>query len=298
MINANQAQSSSDVVNGTFLVNNNSTLVLFDTGADQSFISLDFSYIIDKPRDRLSKPFTVEVANGNSITIDSVIRDCVLTLNKVKFRIDFIPMQMGSFDVIVGMDRLTISHVEVFCYEKFLRITLSNGCIPKVFGSAPTSNLNLMSCFQSQRYFRKKYVAFLARVMDKDKDKKKIQYIPIVRDFPDVFPDDVVGLPPVRQVEFRIDLVPGANPVAKAPYCLAPSEMQKISSQLQELSDKDVEKFELALGKLNDILGAQRSAKQKSGLGYNYSAVPSPLNDNYTSLPHFTYNTLPEEEVI
>ncbi|XP_076906273.1 uncharacterized protein LOC143562327 [Bidens hawaiensis] len=104
MMNMNQAQSSSDVVNGTFSINNHSASVLFDTGADKSFISLDFAYIIDKPWDSLSKPFTVEVDNGNSITIDSVIRDCVIVLNKVKFRIDLIPMQIGSFDVIVGMD--------------------------------------------------------------------------------------------------------------------------------------------------------------------------------------------------
>ncbi|XP_076943679.1 uncharacterized protein LOC143614000 [Bidens hawaiensis] len=95
-----------------------------------------------------------------------------------------------------------------------------------------------MSFFQAQRYLRKKYVAYLELMVEKDKEKRKIEDIPIVHDFPDVFTDDVVGLPPIRQVEFRIDLVPGANPVAKAPYHLAPSKMQELSSQLQELSDK------------------------------------------------------------
>ncbi|XP_076956920.1 uncharacterized protein LOC143632240 [Bidens hawaiensis] len=104
MMNLNQAQRSSDVVNGTFSINNHSVFVLFDTGADKSFVSLDFAYIIDKPWDRLSKPFTVEVANGNSITINLVIRDCVIVLDKVKFRINLIQMQIGSFDVIVGME--------------------------------------------------------------------------------------------------------------------------------------------------------------------------------------------------
>ncbi|XP_076954436.1 uncharacterized protein LOC143628850 [Bidens hawaiensis] len=135
---------------------------------------------------------------------------------------------MGSFDIIVGMDWLTLNHVDVICFEKFLRIPLKDGRVLKVFGSTPASKLNLMSCFQAYRYWRKKYVAFMALVVDKDKDKdkKKIQDIPIVCDFPDVFPDDVVGLPPIRQVEFRIDLVPRANPIAKAPYRLALPEMQ------------------------------------------------------------------------
>ncbi|XP_076894736.1 uncharacterized protein LOC143547122 [Bidens hawaiensis] len=148
-MNVNQAQSSSDVVNGTFSINNYSASVLFDTGVDKSFISLEFAYIIDKPWDMLSKPFIVEVANGNSITIDSVIRDCVIVLNKVKFCIDLIPMQMGSFNVIVGMDWLILNHVEVACFDKFLHIPLQDGRILKVFGSTPTSKLNLMSCFQA-----------------------------------------------------------------------------------------------------------------------------------------------------
>ncbi|KAI3819476.1 hypothetical protein L1987_13315 [Smallanthus sonchifolius] len=82
------------------------------------------------------------------------------------------------------------------------------------------------------------YVAFLAHIVQKDVKEKSIQDIPIIRDFPEVFPEDLSGLPPVRQVKFRIDLVPGANPVARAPYRLAPSEMQELASQLQELSEK------------------------------------------------------------
>ncbi|KAM0037679.1 putative DNA/RNA polymerase superfamily [Helianthus debilis subsp. tardiflorus] len=95
-----------------------------------------------------------------------------------------------------------------------------------------------MSCTKAQKYLRKGYVAFLAHVVEEKGKSKSIQDIPIVRDYPEVFPDKLPGLPPVRQVEFHIDLVPNANPIAKAPYRLAPSEMQELSKQLQELSDK------------------------------------------------------------
>ncbi|GKB89605.1 hypothetical protein Tco_1412685 [Tanacetum coccineum] len=71
-------------------------------------------------------------------------------------------------------------------------------------------------------------------------DKSKLGDILIVRDFPEVFPKDLSGLPPQRQVEFCIDLVPGATPIAKSPYRLAPSEMQELSEQLQQLQDKGV----------------------------------------------------------
>ena len=88
---------------------------------------------------------------------------------------------------------------------------------------------------KEQKYLQKKYYAFLAHIVDKKKEKNEIKYISVVRDFPDVFPEDLPGVPPTRQVEFRIDLIPGAAPVAKSPYRLAPSEMKELSSQLQEL---------------------------------------------------------------
>nr|GEU57654.1 reverse transcriptase domain-containing protein [Tanacetum cinerariifolium] len=79
---------------------------------------------------------------------------------------------------------------------------------------------------------------FIAQVMEKKSDEKRLKNIPVVREFPDVFPEELPGLPPVRQVEFQIDLIPEATPVAHAPYRLAPSEMQELSNQLQELADR------------------------------------------------------------
>ena len=95
-----------------------------------------------------------------------------------------------------------------------------------------------MSCTKARKYLRKGYISFLAHVVKDEGKGVKIQDTPIVRDFPEVFPDDLPGLPPIRPVEFQIDLVPGATPVAKSPYRLAPSEMQELASQLQELTDK------------------------------------------------------------
>ncbi|GKE38561.1 putative reverse transcriptase domain-containing protein, partial [Tanacetum coccineum] len=85
-------------------------------------------------------------------------------------------------------------------------------------------------------------LVFLANVNTKEtedkSEKKRLEDVPIVQDFPDVFPEDLPGLPLTRQVEFQIDLIPGAAPVARAPYRLAPSEMKELSEQLKELSDK------------------------------------------------------------
>ncbi|GKE82682.1 hypothetical protein Tco_1552682, partial [Tanacetum coccineum] len=86
-------------------------------------------------------------------------------------------------------------------------------------------------------------------VMEKKKsDEKRLEDIPVVREFPEVFPEDLPGLPPVRQVEFQIDLIPGATLVARAPYRLAPLEMHELSNQLQELSDRDPSECVLIIG--------------------------------------------------
>ncbi|KAI3670385.1 hypothetical protein L1987_87976 [Smallanthus sonchifolius] len=237
-INANEAQANDHVVNGTFLMNNQYASILFDTGADRSFVSLNFEPLLAKTRSKLEKTFTVEVADGNSITIDSIIRDCSLELNGHTFPANLIPMPLGSFDVIIGMDWLSKNHAEVMCFEKYIRIPLPSGDILKVFGEKPCKGLKLMSCITTQKYIRKKCMVFLAHVIQKEDKERRVEDIPIIREFPEVFPNDLPGLPPVREVKFRIDLVPGANPVAKAPYRLAPSELQELASQLQELADK------------------------------------------------------------
>ncbi|GJX40637.1 hypothetical protein Tco_0255627 [Tanacetum coccineum] len=82
-------------------------------------------------------------------------------------------------------------------------------------------------------------LANITATKDKDKSKgKRLEDVPVVQEFPEVFPKDLPGIPPTRQVEFRIDLVPGATPVARAPYRLAPSKMKELAEQLQELTDK------------------------------------------------------------
>ncbi|KAK1421783.1 hypothetical protein QVD17_24409 [Tagetes erecta] len=237
-INAPQAQSNNDVVNGTFLINGHYASVLFDSGADRSFVSMKFEPLLSKPRSRLEESFIVETANGKSVEIDFVIPDCTLYLREHEFSVDLIPMQLGSFDVIIGMNWVSKCHAEVVCFEKYIRIPLPSGDVLNVYGEKPSKGLKLMSCVKAQKYLRKKYVAFLAHIVKSEEKPKKIEDIPVIRDFPEVFPGDLTGLPPVRQVEFRIDLVPGATPVAKSPYRLAPSEMQELASQLQELSDK------------------------------------------------------------
>ncbi|GJW49945.1 putative reverse transcriptase domain-containing protein [Tanacetum coccineum] len=134
-------------------------------------------------------------------------------------------------------------HSLIVCDEKVVRIPYGNEVLIIRGDSCDGgSKLNIISCTKTQKYIEKGCQVYLAQVTSKkaeDKsEEKRLEDVPIVREFPEVFPEDLPGLPPTRQVEFQIDLVPGAAPVARAPYRLAPAEMQELSAQLQELSDK------------------------------------------------------------
>ncbi|GJY74551.1 putative reverse transcriptase domain-containing protein [Tanacetum coccineum] len=143
------------------------------------------------------------------------------------------------------MDWLSKYQAVIVCAEKIVHIPWRNKTLI-IHGDGSNqgnvTRLNIISCTKTQKYMEKGFPIFLAHVTAKEvedkSEKKRLENVPIVQDFPEVFPEDLPGLPPTRQVEFQIDLVPGAAPVARAPYRLAPSEMKELSEQLKELSDK------------------------------------------------------------
>ncbi|GJZ41590.1 putative reverse transcriptase domain-containing protein, partial [Tanacetum coccineum] len=234
-----------NVVTGTFLLNNRYALILFDTGADRSFVSTAFSSLIDITPTTLDHGYDVKLADGRIIWVNTLIRGCTLNFLNHPFKIDLMPVEMGSFDVIIGMDWLSKYHAVIVCDEKIVRIPFGNEILI-VHGDGSNnehkSRLNIISCTKTHKYLLKGCHVFLAHVTAKkaeDKlEEKRLEDVPIVRDFPKVFPEDLPGIPPARQVKFQIDLVPGAAPISRAPYRLASSEMKELSDQLQELSDK------------------------------------------------------------
>ncbi|GJW77572.1 putative reverse transcriptase domain-containing protein, partial [Tanacetum coccineum] len=220
--NIKQALDSS-VVTCTFSLNDHFATVLFDSGADFSFISTKFVPILNMKPNIANPGYVIEIADGKKVKVDRIIRGCKLELGSSLFTIDLIPLGHGSFDVIVGMDWLSHNKAVIVCHEKVVEIPLVDGEILRV---------------------HEERVEELTKALKNAKvDEPKISDISLVREFVEVFPDDLKGLPPQRQVEFRIELIPGATPVAKSPYRLAPSEMQELSKQLKELQDKGARYF-------------------------------------------------------
>ncbi|GJS73249.1 reverse transcriptase domain-containing protein [Tanacetum coccineum] len=241
---AEAAVKDNNVVNGTFLINNVYASVLFDTGADRSFVSYAFSKYIDIPPTTLDTNYSVELADGKSLTTNTILRGCTLNLQNHLFKIDLLPIELGSFDVIVGMDWMAEHRAEVVCYEKYIRVPYGNDMLivqGERSGVKNESRLEVISSIRTQGYIDKGCQVFLVQMMKKEEteaSEKRIEDVPVVRDFPKVFPEDLPGLPPTRQVEFHIELIPGTAPVARAPYRLAPAEMKELAEQLKELSDK------------------------------------------------------------
>nr|GEY24139.1 hypothetical protein [Tanacetum cinerariifolium] len=147
------------------------------------------------------KPQTLEEAIN--IAQRLMNQGCTLTLLNQHFEIDLMPIKLGSLEVVISMDWLSKNHAKILCDEKVVHIPI---------------NGEILS-------FEKL-------------DEKRLEDIIVVKEFPDIFPEDLPGLPPVHQVEFQIDLISGSVPVARTPYRLAPSEMQKLSNQRQELTDQ------------------------------------------------------------
>ncbi|GKF05686.1 hypothetical protein Tco_0036354, partial [Tanacetum coccineum] len=132
---------------------------------------------------------------------------------------------LGSLDVIMGMDWLARYQAVIVCDEMIIRIPWRNETlIVRGDGSdhGNETRLNIISCTKTQKYMLKGCPIFLEHVTIKEiedkSEKKRLEDVPIIRDFPKVFPEDLSGLPPTQQVEFQIDLIPGDAPVARAPY--------------------------------------------------------------------------------
>nr|GEX05122.1 putative reverse transcriptase domain-containing protein [Tanacetum cinerariifolium] len=200
-----------NVVTGTFLLNNRYAFVLFDLGSDRSFVDTRFSFMLNINPVKIGASYKIELADGRVVSTNIILKGYTLNLVNHIFEIDLMSIKLGMFDVIIGMDWLVKHDAAIVCGEKVVRILYGNKLLI-VKSDKGVSRLKFISCIKA--------------------------HVPVIHDFPEVFPEEFPRLPPPRKIDFQIDLVLGAAPVARAPYRLAPSEMRELSVQLQELLEK------------------------------------------------------------
>nr|GEU96003.1 putative reverse transcriptase domain-containing protein [Tanacetum cinerariifolium] len=226
-----------NVVTGTFLLNNRYARVLFDFGSDKSFVNINFSRLIDIEPVKVNHNYEVELADGRVVSTNTILRGCALNLVNHMFEINLMPIELGTFDVIIRMDWLIFHDAVIVCGKKEVHVPLKKRTLV-VKGDDCVSRLKVVPCMKVKKYVDRRSYLFVAQVIKKEPAGRRLEDVPVICKFPDVFPEDLPGLPPPRQVEFKIELVPRAAPVARAPYQLAPSKMKELAKQLQELSDK------------------------------------------------------------
>nr|GEZ94733.1 hypothetical protein [Tanacetum cinerariifolium] len=181
--------------------------------------------------------YEVELADGRVVSTNTILRGCALNLVNHLFEIDLMPIELGTFDVLIGMDWLIFHDAVIVCGKKDVHVPLKKRTLV-VKGDDCVSRLKVVSCMKVKKYVDHGSYLFVAQVVEKEPTKRRLEGVLVICKFLDVFPEDLPGLPPPRQVEFEIELVPGAALVACAPYRLAPSEMKEFAKQLQELLDK------------------------------------------------------------
>ncbi|GJU11535.1 putative reverse transcriptase domain-containing protein [Tanacetum coccineum] len=247
-MNAVDALQDPNVVTGTFFLNDHFATVLFDYGADFSFISTKFAPLLNVKPGIVSPGYIIEVANGKKEEFDRIIRDYKLELGNSLFTIDLIPLGHGSFDVIVGMDWLSKNKAEIVCHEKVVRIPLESGEILRVQGERTLGGTKTL--------------------MSTKAEEPKLSDIPYY-------------------------LIPRAMPVAKSPYRLAPSEMQELFEQLQELQDKTKEDHEVHLKLVLELLKKERLYANKIEAAKNWKAptTPSEIRSFFRLARHYLYGT-------
>ncbi|GKA25480.1 putative reverse transcriptase domain-containing protein [Tanacetum coccineum] len=208
VLGGGDANPDLNVITGTFLLNTHYAFILFDLGADRSFMSTTFSTLLDIILDTLDISYVVELADKRISETNTVLRGCTLGLLGHPFNIDLMPVEFGCFDVIIGIDWLANHYAVIVCDEKIVRIPYGDEVL---IIQERLPNISGTSDEEGNR-----------RQVGGEANRGCADY----REFLEVFLEDLPGLPPTRQVEFQIDLVLGAAPVARAPYRLASSELK------------------------------------------------------------------------
>ncbi|KAF5458889.1 hypothetical protein F2P56_022884, partial [Juglans regia] len=211
-----EAEDKDDVITGIIPLFLNKATVLFDSGATHSFISMDYVKLCPIDADEMDYNLRVSTPTGDIVTCNKILLKCPITISGKEMPANLIVFPM------------TGEVVFKFPEEEELRFMGSRVRIPP----------SVISAFQVDKLIRDECQGYLAFVVDEPKEELKLEEIPIVREYPEVFPEDLSGLPPEREVEFAIELAPGMAPLSKAPYRMAPSELAELKEQLQDLLDK------------------------------------------------------------
>ena len=206
---------------GTLLVAKHSLHVLFDTGATKSFISYACARNLKLQIEPMKETLSVSSPVGSTVELTWICRDCPITLMRQVMPADLVVLPMQQFDVILGMDWLAKYGANLLCGQRVIEFCK--------LGKEVVS----FRCQPREDAFMTNVLA----TMREEKKEIKSRSQPVVDEFEQVF-RDIPGLPPIREVEFSIELKPGTQPISRTPYRMAPIELVELKKQLDELIEQ------------------------------------------------------------
>ena len=233
-----EAQATPDVVTGTLSIFGDDARVLIDPGATHSFISREYVTRVEMTPVPLGCGLEIATPTGESLWPSQMLKGSLFSIEGQVMGADLILIDLKGLDVILGMDWLASNYASMDCFHKeviFRRPGLPVVVFYRERRRAPSS---LISAIYAKCLLQKGCKGYLAHVVDTRSSEVRLEDVPVVRDFLDVFPDNLPGLPPEREIDFPIDLVPGTTPISLPPYRMASAELKELKTQLQELVDR------------------------------------------------------------
>ena len=209
---------------------------LFDTGATHSFITSSLAKKTGFPITVTASSFKIKTPTGSVVATKEVIKECLLEIQGHRSTCDLIIIDMNKYEVILGMNWLTPSKATVACQQKRVYFMDQEGKTAVFQGESVYPKESELSSFELIEEESTKDPE--CYTVEKEEEKTRIEDIPVVNEFLDVFPEELPGLPPTREVEFKIELLTNTEPISKAPYRMAPVELKELKKQLQELLDQ------------------------------------------------------------
>ncbi|XP_070003045.1 uncharacterized protein [Nicotiana sylvestris] len=233
-----EAESSDAVITGMISVCSRDASVLFDLVSTYSYVSSYFSPYLVVPRDSLSVPVYVSMLVRDYIVVDCVYCSCMTVIGGLETSVDLLLLDMVDFDVILGIDWLSHYHAILYYHAKTVILALPGLHRLEWRGTPSHCTSMVISYMKAQRMVAKGCLAYLAYVRDSSAEVPSMDSVPVVREFLELFPTDLPGMPPDRDIDFCIDLAPGTQPISILPYHKALLELKELKEQLQDFPDK------------------------------------------------------------
>ncbi|KAL4020695.1 hypothetical protein IC575_019476 [Cucumis melo] len=236
--NKTEAERADTVVIGTLPVLGHYALVLFDYGSSHSFISSAFVLHARLEVEPLHHVLSVSTPFGENMLSKEKVKPCQIEVAGHVLEVTLLVLDMSDFDVILDLDWLAANHASIDCSHKEVAFNPPLMASFKFKGEGSRSLPKVISAMRASKLLSRGTWSILASVVDTKEVDVSLSLEPVVRDYPDVFPKELPGLPSHREIEFAIELEPRTVLISRAQYIMAPAELKGLKVQLQKLLDK------------------------------------------------------------